>query len=459
MLRYILRRVLLLFPTLIGITLVVFLVMAASPGGIGAQPFEGQDLQPEARKAMQDYYNRIYGLDAPLAVQYLRWLNNISPIGFTQDDEFNIDGFSLTKGSNLGRSFRYGRPVLDLLKERVPITLLLNVLALPLIYLIAVSVGVHAASTRGGPFDVGLGVVMLALWSVPTMLAAVLVIGFFAGDQHWHWFPTTGLSRREALDMPFMPHWSSLRDVALLCVSAIGGGVGAGALSRYAGRRVRTGGMAVLGLALGVTMALSHASTGFHIAYVSLSLLIAVLFALIGYMDYRPFRTMLMALIGLALGIGLGVSLMQGEFVRGWLLDRLWHLVLPVFVLSYGGYAFLSRLTRSAVLENLQSDFARTARAKGLTEQEVLWRHVFRNSLLPLITVSAGLLPALLSGSVIVETVFGIDGMGRLAIEAVYARDRELVLSITLISAVLTLLGYLLADILYAVADPRVSYE
>jgi peptide/nickel transport system permease protein len=94
-----------------------------------------------------------------------------------------------------------------------------------------------------------------------------------------------------------------------------------------------------------------------------------------------------------------------------------------------------------------------------VAEPQVLWRHVFRNSLLPLITVMASLLPGLLAGSVIVESIFSIDGMGRLAIEAVQARDRELVLSITLISGLLTLLGYLLADLLYAIADPRVSYE
>ncbi|MBO7411945.1 MAG: ABC transporter permease, partial [Ottowia sp.] len=143
----------------------------------------------------------------------------------------------------------------------------------------------------------------------------------------------------------------------------------------------------------------------------------------------------------------------------GFLLDRLWHLALPVLVLSYGGLAFLAKLARSAVLENLAADYARTARAKGVAEADVLWRHVFRNSLLPLITVSAGLLPGLLAGSVVVESLFGIDGMGKLAVEAVQTRDRELVLSVTLVSGVLTLVGYLLADLAYALADPRVSYD
>ncbi len=111
------------------------------------------------------------------------------------------------------------------------------------------------------------------------------------------------------------------------------------------------------------------------------------------------------------------------------------------------------------MLENLQADYARTARAKGVPEHEVLWRHVFRNSLLPLITVSATLLPGLLGGSVIVESLFSIEGMGKLAVEAVKGRDKELVLSITLISGLLTLAGYLIADICYAIADPRISYD
>ena len=132
---------------------------------------------------------------------------------------------------------------------------------------------------------------------------------------------------------------------------------------------------------------------------------------------------------------------------------------MPVLCLTFGGFAFLAKLSRSAVLENLAADYARTARAKGAAEEVVLWRHVFRNSLIPLITVAASLLPGLLAGSVIVETLFGIEGMGKLAVEAVKGRDREMVLSLTLISGVLTLIGYLLADFCYALADPRVSYD
>lgn len=457
---YILRRLLLMIPTLIGITIVVFVVMAASPGGISAQSLvEGQNLEPQAKKALEDYYNRLYGLDQPPPVQYLRWLNNVLPVGFSFDDDGSVIGFSLNKGSDLGTSFRYGRPVLDLIAERVPITLLLNVLTIPIIYLVAIGVGVRAATERGGRFDIASSVIMLGLWSVPTMLAGVLLIGFFASDQYWHWFPTAGLSRRAALDMPFLPHWTEPWDIVrTIGLAAVGAGVSA-AVSRYANRGLRVVLFGALGLALGVAMARALPGDGALLAGMLAAPALALTLAAVARLDAARVRGLMLSGLGGMLGLGAAAVLMEGAFITGFLLDRLWHLALPVVCLSYGGFAFLSKLTRTAVLENLLADYARTARAKGVGERQVLWRHVFRNSLLPLITVMASLLPGLLAGSVIVESIFSIDGMGRLAVEAVQARDRELVLSITLISGLLTLLGYLLADVLYAMADPRVSYE
>ena len=411
MLVYVFRRLLLMVPTLAGITLVVFVVMAASPGGLGAQALvDGSQLEPQARAALEAYYNRRYGLDQPPPVQYLRWLNAISPVGFTREADGSLGAFSFFKGSDLGESFRYGRPVSALLAERVPITLLLNLLTIPLIYVLAIAIGVRAAARAGGRFDVASNVVLLGLWSVPSMLAGVLLIGFFASAQYWHWFPTGGLSSREALQAPFLPYFPTATAALTTVGCILGGTVAAVALA------LRRGAGAVW--------------------------------------------VMVCGLCGLVAGIWLAraTGALAGA-QAGFLLDRLWHLALPVLVLSYGGLAFLAKLARSAVLENLAADYARTARAKGVAETDVLWRHVFRNSLLPLITVSAGLLPGLLAGSVVVESLFGIDGMGKLAVEAVQTRDRELVLSVTLVSGVLTLVGYLLADLAYALTDPRVSYD
>jgi len=449
-----------MIPTLLGITVVVFAVMASAPGGISAQSLvEGQNLEPETKKALEDYYNRRYGLDSPAPVQYLRWLNNISPVGFTLDDNNEINGFSFFKGSDLGDSFRYGRPVMDLIKERVPITMLLNVISIPLIYIIAIAIGVRAAMHRGQSFDVGSSVVMLGLWSVPTMLTGVMLIGFFSSDQYWHWFPTSGINQREALDMVFLPHWNSFVDVLWLFVYSSIGAMLMLWLSRLESMQIRCGVMAAMGLVMAVLMVKALPNEGGVAAYLFLGVTLTALFALIAYTDYLALRLVVMGSIGVAIGTVLFFMFQSEGFVRGFFLDRTWHLILPVICLTYGGFAFLTKLTRTAVLENLLADYARTARAKGVSESDVLWRHVFRNSLLPLITVSATLLPGLLGGSVIVESIFSIDGMGKLAIEAVKGRDRELVLSITLISGVLTLVGYLIADLCYALADPRVSYD
>ncbi len=362
MFNYIVRRLLLMIPTLIGVTAVVFFVMALSPGGVGGPLMnEMGELDTDQAQALRSYYEQRYGLDQPLWVQYLNWLNQVSPLGFEvvstpEGREFGAFGF---KVPDLGESFSRGRPVIDLYAEALPITLLLNGIATPIIYVIAILTGVYAARHRGKAFDVLAGTLLLAFWSIPVMWAGVLLIGFFANAQYplLRWFPTSGLSSTLADSWPFLPGWGP-----------------------------------------------------------------------------------------------------QG-FNRGWLLDRLWHLVLPVLCLTYGGAAFVSKLTRSALLENLSADYVRTARSKGVSDRDVLWRHAFRNSLLPLITIAAGIIPSLLAGSVIVETIFSIQGMGKLMVDAIFARDREMVLAGALLGGLLGLFFILVADLCYVIADPRVSYE
>jgi len=139
--------------------------------------------------------------------------------------------------------------------------------------------------------------------------------------------------------------------------------------------------------------------------------------------------------------------------------DRLWHLVLPITCLTYGGLATVSRYGRVGMLEAIRQDYIRTARAKGLSEKAVIFKHAFRNSIIPIVTLLAALLPAMLGGSVIVESIFSIPGMGHLAFESILARDYPVIMAITTISAVLTLAGILLADLCYALVDPRISLE
>lgn len=139
-----------------------------------------------------------------------------------------------------------------------------------------------------------------------------------------------------------------------------------------------------------------------------------------------------------------------------WLLDVTWHLVLPITVMVYGGFASLSRYVRTSMLEALSQDFVRTARAKGLSELVVVGKHAFRNAMITIITLLGNLLPRMIGGSVIVEYIFSIDGMGKLGFDAILSRDYPVIMAITTSSAVLTLLGILVSDLLYGVVDPRV---
>lgn len=139
--------------------------------------------------------------------------------------------------------------------------------------------------------------------------------------------------------------------------------------------------------------------------------------------------------------------------------DILWHITLPLVTMTYGGLAGLSRYARSGMLDVLRADYVRTARAKGLGEGPVILRHAARNGMMPIVTLLAGFLPSLVGGSVVVEYIFNLKGMGLLTIEAINNRDYNIVVGETLIVALLTQVGILLSDVLYAVMDPRISYK
>ena len=356
MLNYVIRRLLLLPVTLLGTTLVVFAVLKMSPGGVGGAEGDDGTLKGREARAADEARIRRYGLDKPFPVQYWRWVTQFSPTGYATDAD-GVRRFHWLKMPDLGESSTKGRPIADLVAERLPVTLLLGLISLPISHGIAIATGISAARRRGGAVDVGSAYLFMGLWSIPTILAGVLMIGFLANRQYVQLFPTSGLHDLQADAMPFLP---------------------------------------------------THGADGWD---------------------------------------------------RGWLLDTVWHLMLPVACLSYTGFAVLSRLVRSSMLEHLAADFTRTARAKGAAENAIVYRHVFRNSLLPLITSSAGLIPGLLGGALITERIFSIQGMGSLFIEAIQAKDRDLILDQALIVGGIGLACYLAADLLYVVADPRVSYE
>jgi peptide/nickel transport system permease protein len=139
--------------------------------------------------------------------------------------------------------------------------------------------------------------------------------------------------------------------------------------------------------------------------------------------------------------------------------DVLWHVVLPLACMTYGSLAALSRYMRAGLLDVLRADFIRTARAKGLSERVVIGKHALRNGLLPIITLLAGLLPAVLGGSVIVEFIFGIPGMGLWIVDSIYQRDYNVIMAVELFSTLLVLFGLLFTDLAYALVDPRIRYE
>jgi len=305
----------------------VFAISRIAPGdplsqGIGP---EGQ-LDAERAADVREAQMRLHGLDKPLYVQYGIWLERVVRFDF-------------------GDSIKHHRPVIELIKEKLPITLTLNLIAFVIIYVVSLPLGVLAAVRHKQFFDRASSVALFMLWSLPSMLVGQMMIGCLCGSDGW--FPPAGLSSNYADQLPFFP----------------------------------------------------------------------------------------------------------------WLWDRLWHLVLPVVCLTYAGFAYLTKQVRAGMLDNLRADYVRTARAKGLSNWVVIFRHAFRNSVIPVITIMATLLPMMLGGSVIIERIFSVPGMGLLAFEAVTTRDYNVVMAVATIGGLMNLIGLLLADIAYAIADPRISFE
>jgi len=311
-----------MIPLLLGITVISFVVIHLAPGApTGLQT----DLNPKITAEARARLEKIYGLDKPLHTQYLLWLKRLVVL-------------------DLGNSFSMdGRPVTDKIIERIPITILINVLSMFLIILIAIPIGVISASYQDSFFDKFTTVFVFIGFAVPTFWLALLLMILFGVNLGW--LPISGL---KSLNYEYLPTF-------------------------------------------------------------------------------------------------------------GMIMDRAKHLILPIFVSAFGGLAGLSRYTRSNMLEVIRQDYIMTARSKGLKERAVIFKHALRNALLPVITILGLSVPGLIGGSVIFETIFAIPGMGQLFYMSVMARDYPVIMGILVIGAVLTLLGNLIADISYALADPRIK--
>lgn len=330
MFQYIVKRVLLMIPTLIGIAAITFAVVHLAPGdpaSLKAQSSAEAISSEQMTQEIVESTRALYGLDQPLYRQFGSWVGRMARLDF-------------------GTSFRDHRPAIDKIAEAIPITLTLNFLTIFIIYLISIPVGAYAALKPRGLLDRASAILFMALYSLPSFWVAMMLIVWLGGGDALNLFPITGFVSEGASGLPWY----------------------------------------------------------------------------------------------------------------GWVANVAWHLVLPVACLTYGGFAFLSRFTRATMLEVIRQDYIRTARAKGLPEWRVVAKHALRNALIPLLTLMGTLLPALLGGSVIIEQIFSIPGMGRLGFESVMARDYPVIMAIATISAVLTLLSILITDILYAVADPRITF-
>ncbi|WP_305041928.1 ABC transporter permease [Geoalkalibacter sp.] len=321
MLHYLLKRLLMMVPLLLGITLISFVVIHLAPG----EPTDLQtELNPEASVELKERLRAQYDLDKPLLVQYGLWLKRLAVLDF--GDSFSQDR----------------RPVVDRIAERLPITILINVLSIALILLVATPIGILSAVRQNSLFD---------------RATTVFVFIGFATPSFW---------------------------LALLLMDYLG---------------VRLGMFPISGVRS------------------------------LGY-DYLSWG--------------------------GQLWDRIHHLILPVFVSAFGGLAGFSRYMRSNMLEVIRQDYILTARAKGLSESVVIYKHALRNALLPVITILGLSVPGLIGGSVIFETIFAIPGMGKLFFDSVMMRDYPVIMGVLVMGAVLTLVGNLIADLSYALADPRI---
>jgi peptide/nickel transport system permease protein len=324
MLRYLSRKALELIPTFFGITLISFFILHLAPGKPTDVMSEfNPKMTPEARLRLEKCYN----LDKPIIVQYGLWLKRLLKFDF--GESFSSDR----------------RPVWDKVKERMPITLLINILAIIFIFLIAIPIGITSAVRQNSLYDklttvgVFIGFATPAFWLA---LILQLFLGVYLG-----WFPISGIHSLGYEKMSFLES----------------------------------------------------------------------------------------------------------------LADSTRHLTLPIFISVFGGLAGLSRYMRSQMLEVIHQEYITTARAKGLSEKKVIYKHALKNALLPVITILGLSIPGLLGGSVIFETIFAIPGMGQLSYMAVMTRDYPLIMALLVIDAILVLIGNLLADIGYAAVDPRIRVK
>ena len=348
---YILKRLLLMIPTLFGILLITFIVIQFVPGG----PVEQMVAQLQGREAgggevgaraaaapgLGGYRGRqgvdaakieeikkLYGFDKPPHQRFIQMLGQFARF-------------------DLGRSFFHNKDVWQLIKEKLPVSISLGLWTFLLTYLISVPLGIAKAVRAGTNFDTASTFIVLLGYAIPSFVLGVVLLVYFAGGTFAQWFPLRGI---------VSSNWHEL-DVV-------------------------------------------HKIT-----------------------------------------------------------DYFWHITLPVTAMVVGGFAMITILTKNSVLEEVRKQYVMTARAKGVAERGVLWRHVFRNALIPIMTgFPAAFVAAFFTGSLLIETLFSLDGLGLLSYESVIRRDYPVVFGSLYVYTIIGLLTNLIRDLTYVWVDPRVKY-
>jgi len=342
-LEYFLRRLLLMVPTFLGITLVCFALTQAVPGGpveqalasmrgmgaaeAGQSPHAGGAISPEQRKALEVHF----GFDQPLLRRYGNWLVR--------------DRMGLA-----ARSYKYpNKTVGRLIADRFRISLVFGISGFVLTYLVCIPLGIAKALRHGSVFDAASSVVVFIGYAIPAFAFGMLLKMLFAGtgEGFWDILPAAGVT---SVNYELLSPWGKLKDLAA-------------------------------------------------------------------------------------------------------------HFVLPVSCYVIGNFAVLTLLMKNSLLEQIGQDYVRTVLAKGGSLQRAVWRHAFRNALIPIATGFGGVLGILFAGSVLIEKVFEIPGMGRLSLEAIVSRDYMVFMGILAVTSVLGLLGRLLSDACYLLIDPRIQFD
>jgi microcin C transport system permease protein len=345
MFTYILRRCLMMIPTLFGITLLSFVIINLAPGSPIEQKLQqirmggamasggagaggaGARTESGVSQEVIDALNKQYGFDKPLLVRYGIWIKNIATLDF-------------------GDSFKYEEPVTQLIASKFPVSLMFGLTSFILTYIVCIPLGVAKAIRTGSVFDTVTSFALFVMYSVPPLMLGILLLTFFASSSHLDLFPIGGLTSD----------------------------------------------------------------------------------------NYDELST------------------------AGQIWDRIHHAILPLVCYMIGSFTFLTLMMKNSLIDVIKMDYVRTAKAKGLADRVVYMKHALRNALIPIVTGMSGILGLFFSGSIIIENLFGLDGMGLLSLTAANSRDYNVLMGLIFVQSLLFLLGRLLTDILYVVVDPRIDF-